>query len=226
MILHYYGNGRRNTGDWCFQDGYITFRDIADLYMKHGRGRGLTIVPDCHSSGQWVSQCAEFLDKQGVKRCGHSAREKDILLKVYASCQTGKDSTELLHTTRAMELENGYVHHYTGRELSAQQKTIGADFTKVRCGKGKEKECGIAPDATWSTAGEVISYRKHIVRRQEQGRQVWYFVVVDDDAEKIKNFIDKRGNVDLIEYGKVLKSGWGNDPSPEDQAWFDKYGYP
>ena len=37
-VIHYYGSGRRNTGDWCFGDGCITFRDIASLYMKHSRG--------------------------------------------------------------------------------------------------------------------------------------------------------------------------------------------
>ncbi|CAI8015392.1 hypothetical protein GBAR_LOCUS9530 [Geodia barretti] len=51
-VLHYYGNGRRDTGDWCFNDGFITFRDITDLYMKYSRGRCLTIVTDCHSSGR------------------------------------------------------------------------------------------------------------------------------------------------------------------------------
>ncbi|CAI8022808.1 hypothetical protein GBAR_LOCUS13355 [Geodia barretti] len=35
QFLHYYGNSQRNTGDWSFRDGFITFRDIADLYMKH-----------------------------------------------------------------------------------------------------------------------------------------------------------------------------------------------
>ena len=118
--------------------------------MKHGRGQGLTIVSDCHSSGRWVSQCAEFLDEQGVKPCGHSAREKGILLKVLASCRTGQDSTELHYTTRAMELkEDGYVTHYTDKELSAQQRTIGVDFTEVKCGKRLPEKCTIAEDATW-----------------------------------------------------------------------------
>ena len=149
MILHYYGNGWRNTGDWSFRDGFITFRDIADLYMKHSRGRGLAIVTDCHSSGRWVSECAKFLDEQGVKPCGHSAREKRYFLKVFASCQAGQNSAELAYTTRAMYVKDGMMYHYTSRELSAMQRTFGVDFTKVKCGKGKEEKCGIAPDSTW-----------------------------------------------------------------------------
>ena len=233
-MLHYYGNGRRNTGDWSFRDGFITFRDIADLYMKHSRGRGLAIVPDCHSSGRWVSECAKFLDEQGVKPCGHSAREKGILLKVYASCQTGQDSTELAYTTRAMELkEDGYVYHDTNKELSAEQKTMGVDFTNVRCGKGEEEKCSIAPDSTWSTAGELTQHRTFIVRGTDRGRPAWHYVLLDDDAEKRRDFIDKtqgenagKVTISVSGYGEVLRSRWGKDPSPEDKEWLQKYGQP
>ena len=118
--------------------------------MKHSRGRLLTIVSDCHSSGRWVSECAKFLDEQGVKPCGHSAREKGILLKVLASCQPGQDSAELAYTTQAMELRKGEIRWYWfHKTLSIQQKTFYADFTRVRCGKGEEEECNIPSDATW-----------------------------------------------------------------------------
>ena len=117
-----------------------------------------------------MSQCAEFLDEQGVKPCGHSAREKGILLKIFASCQSGQDSAELAYTTRAMELkEDGYVYHSLNKELSAQQTTLGVSYTKLRCGKGEEEECCIA---TWSTAREVIGRRKFIVRRTDRGHPV------------------------------------------------------
>ena len=152
-VIHYYGNGRRNTGDWCFRDGCITFRDIASLYMKHSRGRVLTLVPDCHSSGHWVSECAKFLDEQGVRPCGHLAMEKGILLKVLAACERGQDTTELCYTTRAMKLkDDGYVYHcVSGKELSPQQKAFSVNSKKRKCGKRKA-ECSIASDATWSTS--------------------------------------------------------------------------
>ena len=47
VILHYIGAGRRGTGDWCFEDGFITFRDIAQLYLRASynfKGYVLTIV--------------------------------------------------------------------------------------------------------------------------------------------------------------------------------------
>ena len=78
VLLHYIGHGRRNTGDWCFEDGFISFRDLAELYLKIFRGRVLGLVSDCSHSGSWVKECMAFLDEQGVKPCGHSARDKGI----------------------------------------------------------------------------------------------------------------------------------------------------
>ena len=43
VIVRYSGPGKRNTGDWCFEDGFITLKEITDLYMNHFRGRVLTI---------------------------------------------------------------------------------------------------------------------------------------------------------------------------------------
>ena len=228
-MVHYYGNGKRNTGDWCFRDGYITFRDIANLYMEHSRGRVLTIMPDCHSSGHWVSECAEFLDEQGVKPCGHSATEKGILLKILASCKTGQDAAELCYTTRAMELrDDGYVYHLPEMELTAQQKTVGVDFTRVRC--KKKHECGISSNSTWSTAGEVISERICLARGHNEGHPAWYYILLDNDAEKIGDFIHEmditKEIVNLPKYGTVLKSGRGEDAPQEVKDWIYNYGYP
>ena len=232
-IIHYYGNGRRNTGDWCFRDGYINFRDIANLYMKYSRGRVLTLVPDCHSSGHWVGQCAKFLDEQGVRPCGHSATEKGILLKVYATCEKGQDTAELCYLTRNMELDDdGFVYHWYRNNLSNHQRAFGVNFTAIRCGKGKEEECSIASDSTWSTAREVIDNRLHRVRGTDcQGQPAWYYVLLDDDVEKIRDFKHKiqRKNadkhlIDLEEHGIVLKSGFGKDPPQDAQDWFYNYG--
>ena len=191
--------------------------------MKYRRGRTLTIITDCHSSGQWVSECAKFLDEQGVKPCGHSAREKGILLKVYASCQPGQESAELLYTTRAMEL--GYrslLYLHQTKQLSDQQTTHSVDFTAVRCG---EKKCSIAPSTTWSTAREVIAHRKRTVHGTDNlGRPTWHFLLLEDDTKNIKSFKENYQKTDLVieTYGTVLRSGFG-EPSPEEQEWFKNY---
>jgi hypothetical protein len=231
-VIHYYGNGRRNTGDWCFRDGYITFRDIASLYMKHSRGRVLTLVPDCHSSGHWVSECAKFLDEQGVRPCGHSAMEKGILLKICAACGTGHNTAELCYTTRAMKLkDDGRVYHRTqGKELSTQHKTLGVDFTRIRCGKREEEECSIASDSTWSTASEVISDRMILFCGSDKGHPKWHYILLDNDAEKIRDFIHKinagKPTISLTNYGTIRKSGLGKDPPQDVKDWIEKYGCP
>ena len=232
-VIQYYGNGRRNTGDWCFRDGFITFRDIAGLYMKHGRGRVLTIISDCHSSGHWVVECAKFLDDQGVRPCGHSATEKGILLRVYAACETGQDTAKLCYTTRAMEVKSdGFMHHWSRKELSDKQKSFGVNFTRVRCGKGEGEECAIASDSTWSTDSEVTSDRLYIIQTTKKGRPAWCYVLLDDDAEKIKEFIHKtqgenagKYTMKYEDYGTVLMSGWGKGPSQKDKDWMKENYY-
>ena len=201
--------------------------------MKYSRGRVLSLVSDCHSSGHWVGQCAKFLDEQGVRPCGHSAREKGILLKVCAACETDQDTAELCYFTRAMELrEDGLVSDWTRKKLSDQQRAFGVDFTALRCGKGKEEECSIASDSTWSTAREVIDNRLFIARGTDQGRPTWQYVLLDDDVEKIRDFKHKvqgenvgKYTISFKEYGLVLKSGFGKEPPQDVQDWIDNYGY-
>ena len=200
--------------------------------MKYSRGQVLSLVSDCHSSGDWVGQCAKFLDEQGVRPCGHSATEKGILLKVYAACEAGQDTAELCYFTQAMELEeDGFVYHWTRKELSDQQKTHCVDFTDIRCGKGKERECSIASDSTWSTAWEVIDNRLFLARGTDRGRPAWHYILLDDDVEKIRDFKHKiqrenagKYTINLEEYGVILKSGVGKDPPQDVQDWFDNYG--
>ena len=199
--------------------------------MKYDRGRVLHLVPDCHSSGHWVVECAKFLDEQGVRPCGHSATEKGILLKVYAACRTGEDAAELCYTIRAMEVKSDGHLSWLRKELSDQQKSFGVDFTKVRCGK-REGKCAIASDSTWSTDSQVTSYRLGIIRgADDKGRPAWFYLLLDDDAEKIKEFRHKMQGknfgkyaVNLKEYGTVLRSGSGKYPSQEDKDWMkEKY---
>ena len=157
--------------------------------MKHSRGQVLCLVPDCHSSGHWVVECAKFLDEQRVRPCGHSARRKGILLKVYASCKTGQDTAELCYTLQAMEVESdGLVYHRISKELSEQQKSFGDNFTEVGCRKREGEECAIASDSTWSTASEVTSGKIFIVRGgRDEGRPAWNYILLDDDPKRLKS---------------------------------------
>ena len=109
VVIHYIGAGRRNTGDWCFEDGFITFKDIADLYLRaisNFKGHVLTIISDCSYSGCWVRDCMEFFDDRGMEPCGHKAREKGMIIKVYASCKSNEIPTEYCYSVNSAVNEN------------------------------------------------------------------------------------------------------------------------
>jgi hypothetical protein len=95
VSVWYFGPGKRNTGDWCFKDGFITFKDITELYMQYFRGKILSVTCDCSYGGSWVKSCAEFLDRNGVQPCAHSAKVKNIFISTKASCK----DTEVPYST-------------------------------------------------------------------------------------------------------------------------------
>ena len=82
VVLHYIGPGKRGTGDWCFQDGFLTLREIIKIYVDSNKLRGhaiiLVIVSDCSHSGCWVRECMDFMDEQGIGPCGHAAKKREF----------------------------------------------------------------------------------------------------------------------------------------------------
>ena len=143
-MLSYIGPGKRNTGDWCFEDGFITLKDLTDLYLDLLCGRVLSIVTDCSHSGCWVKQLMTFLDEQEVGPCGHSAREKGILINVYASCLSHQVPRQL-----ASSVHGRYNDKNTGElwslklfdsiklesKIADGQHVRGINSTIVRCGQ-------------------------------------------------------------------------------------------
>ena len=133
----------------------------------------------------------------------------------------------MLHHT-----SDGLVYHRISKELSEQQKSFGVNFTEVRCRRREGEECAIASDSTWSTASEVTSGKIFIVRRRDEDKPAWYYILLNDDPEKIKEFKHKtqgenadKGTINVNEYGTVLRSGWGKDPSQEEKERMgEKYG--
>ena len=55
--------------------------------QRHSQsGRVLGVVTDCSHSGSWVRECMAFMVERRVKPCGHSARDKALLVAITASC--------------------------------------------------------------------------------------------------------------------------------------------
>ena len=207
-----------------------------DLYTQHFRGRVLTIVSDCSYSGSWVREAMAFMDEQGVGPCGHVAKEKGILVKVYASCLANEIPAELAFFTHGItnNPNTGRVTFngpdYRGNEIHDGQHPSGLDFTRVRCKNKIDQLCTMAPGSTWEqwrTAERIFT-----VTGKDRGRAAWHYVKVEDNEDTRKAFHDAlaTGHINLADYGEIVKSGWGKDP-PDDvekeieEKYFVNYDY-
>ena len=226
VMIHYIGHGKRGTGDWCFEDGFITFRELASLYLQQFRGRVMVLVSDCSHSGSWVRECMAFLDEQKVGPCGHSARDKQILIKVFSSCLSSQVPRKLSFSIYGCmndkntgdmmfdRLSNGI---WVTSKITDAQHVSGYDFTKVRCGQESiDDQCLCLPQANWQTWSTFNRIR--IVRGKEKGKdsKLWHVVLLVDDEETILSFLEMSA-LNVKDYGEILKSGWGEKPSEEEE---------
>ena len=211
-MLSYTGHGERNTGNWCFKDGVITFQDIFGLYMDCLRRKRLTIVSDCSYSGNWINDCIAKLDELDIPSCGHHTREQGILLKIFCSCQANEEATVMAYINGAVILnKERELIFRTSKKLSSEQTASYGDFRSIRCGKVADEQCEIS--SSWEDRLLKQKY-VYLARGKDRGREAWNYVLVDKDkvdkAEQVAT-----GTIDVAEYGKVLDSGWGKDP-PKD----------
>lgn len=223
--LYYIGHGRRNTGDWCFQDDFITFTDLARLYLRHLRGYVFSIVTDCSHSGNWVKECMTFLDQQGVQPCGHSAKDKGILIKVYASCLSHQVPKQLglsVHGCKNDKNMGLFVmtksHDFVSLEarMADDQHGYGINFTSIRCGQESiDEECLCLPGANWEK-WRAWTRNKTVLNT---ATNTWQILLIVDDDETILRLLEtaQTGPIDCDDYGMILKSGWGQEPTREDK---------
>ena len=62
---------------------------------------------------------------------------------------------------------------------------------------------------------ENVGERFYLVRGKDRGKPAWHYVLVKKALLPLFLRRAKGGNVDVADFGRVLKSGWGKDP-PED----------
>ena len=158
--------------------------------MNHLRGRVLSIHSDCSYAGQWVKQLEAFLDEQGVQPCGHSARDKGILIKVFASCRSNQVPYRLLYSIRgcANDKNNGNIFiRQNGFEVAQAQLTKLVDSTYIRCNNKSITElCTLKPGYTWHK--QSASDRIFKLTGKDHGRPAWHYVLLVDDQETIDKF--------------------------------------
>nr|CAD2201388.1 unnamed protein product [Meloidogyne enterolobii] len=66
--------------------------------------------------------------------------------------------------------------------------------------------------ASLKEASQDLSDFIHVVRGTDSDRSAWYYVLVDKDKEEAFLEKSRTGSMDVKDYGKVLYSGWGEDP--------------
>ena len=221
--IYYIGPGKKYTGDWCFIDGFITFKDITDAYMECFRSKRLSIVSDCSYSGRWVSECREFLDKLKVQPCGHSAREKNILLNFAASCMSYEIPHTLLYSARGLgnDKNSGSIYTKGYCEVSEDQHTSYViDSSKVVCKSGLDDPCALKEDYTWNM--QRYGQRIHLVIISNMA--IWYYLLIVDDDETLCRFQQEAqtGSFNHEDYGTIIKMGQGQHPTEEVQEEMER----
>ena len=151
--IRYFGPGKRNTGDWCFEDGFITFREIVEYYQQYFKGKQLGITCDCSYGGNWVRACTEYLDEQGVQPCAHSAKEKQFFISVSASCKHNEVPFRHLYSIRANtnDKNTGTLGRMgNGWEVAEDQHFKFVSGSMIQCeNKSIEGSCTLKPDYSW-----------------------------------------------------------------------------
>lgn len=172
-----------------------------------------------------------FLDQQGVGPCGHKAREKGILIKVYTSCLSHQTPRQLAYSvygccndknTGEMAFQKLSDTISLATKVSDAQHVRCWDFTIVTCGqKSIADDCLCLPQANW----QMWSAKKRLytVDGRDKGRKAWHIILaVDDDCTNLIFVEMTQGEnsgtltANLQDYGTVLKSGWGDGPTDEE----------
>ena len=150
--------------------------------MKNFRGRVLTMHCDCSYAGQWLKQLQVFLDEEGVQPCGHSARDRGILIKVFASCQSNEVPHQLVYSIRACNNDKNkgtfFIQLRTIKvsEQNTQHVQI-VNSTNLSCkNKSIDDPCTLNPGYTWHKDG--IRSRLYLVRGKDGGHPAWHYILV------------------------------------------------
>lgn len=213
MDVAYTGCGRRNTGEWCFKDGFINFDDIISLYNSYFKGRALGLVSDCSYAGNWVQQTLKYLETHQISPCLHSARAKETLISVYSSCHSHQIPYSLLTPIRGWhnDKNTGYCLLSFILRVAEDHSTLGFFNTEMICRADKFESNCLLPK------GFTCQKRMDILRLETiKCSGVWKLFLVIDDPEILHQVAEKQ--VDINEYGLLLKSGQQNAV----MEWLDK----
>ena len=211
------GNSEKNTGNWCFKDGTISFQEIFHLFRRTCSDKVLNIQSDCSYSGQWVRECAKTLDSLQIAPCGHRVRENGAMVKVFASCQPDQEAAEPCYSIEAVKaMEDGSIE-ISAKELT-QQKSMLFDSTRLICCRAPDSPC---PQTTFQylTWENVVdkSWNPWLIQRREGNRDMWYYLILHRPGDYYNQQFQSQlkrdlNSLQLSDWGYVLESGEGENP--------------
>ena len=217
--MYYLGNSEKDTGNWCFKDGIISFQEIFNIYRRHPSVKCLDIISDCSYSGQWVRECAKTLDSLHISPCGHRARENGAMVRVFASCQHNEEAAEPCYSMEAFRVKDDGSVSIGSRQLT-QQKSTCFDSTNLVCCRAPDSPCPKTTfqHLTWENAVDK-STTLTLVHRRERDKDIWYYLLLhragDAYHEEFQSQYRRNPSLRLSDWGYILESGEGHDPSQE-----------
>jgi|GEM_PF-2622158 len=103
----------------------------------------------------------------------------------------------------------------------AKPKVVGRGLSNVYFGSEKVQELDrkYSGDELKPAKKGMVNYLEyrghiylHLVRGKDRGMSAWHYVLVDPGKNEMFLEKEKTGSIDVADYGKILYSGWGQDP--------------
>ncbi len=213
MNVLYLGCGRKQTGEWCFKDGYINFDNIISLYNAHFSGKKFVIYSDCSYSGNCVEQALRYLKSNQIALCLHSARKKGTVISVYSSYHSHQVPYSLLTTVRAWnnDKNSGYCIIVFIQRVAENHSTWDCHNAEMICkATSLELDCLLPEHHTWQRR---VDERRSVLANCSG---VWKVFLVIDDPEIYYQVLTRQ--IEVNKYSEEIKAG-----APEDViAWLNK----
>ena len=169
----------------------------------------------------------EFLDEQGVQPCGHKAREKGIIVRIFTSCQRTEIPTEYRFSVSGLcnDKNTAEMSYTLSSELLETQTTCGIDPSATILCKHKsiDEPCTLDPGYTWKRI--LVKRRIICIPGTDHGRPMWQYILLEDDDNTIRKFKENIHSVSFYpaDYGKILFSGWGTNPPKEVEERIEEF---
>ena len=173
----------------------------------------MELVSDCSYSGKWRTCLENYLEREGVQPCGHSARASGIQLYLAVSCRDYEIPHQFFFSAQACYNDKNTREIAIGRRMDENQHSDVIIATMLNCGADNfHAPCLLADNFTWQKWH--MSRNLFLYKNQE-----WkLFLVIDDER-----IIDKlrSGQLHARDYGELIRSGEGERPSDEDKIWIN-----